>query len=481
MRSIDSVQIFIAILLALLPVHSASAAFAGGDGSPSDPYQISTKEQLAEADNVLAYYSNNFVLINDIDVTGDPAYSLFPRADQGGRQDGFGTFGPAVGFSGTFDGAGFAIINKTNCLFDQLFSPFSGRNPTIMNLTLSNVNIRPHHIVQTPVAYAALSPGEQHSGVRATLLNVHVSGTVTSSLPNTGGLIGFAPGAFISNCTSSVRVFGATSAGGLIGSMSGSTTVTLCSATGDVDGTQDSGGLVGLMSGAALLYQCSAHGDVTKSSGEYSGGLVGRIVNGGTIRQCFATGNFINNSAAQQGGCFIGGTEGSSDIFIEDCYSTGDSPSTVTMSPGRNGGFVGNFGRSPGSTTHLINRCYSKGDVGSSIGGAFMGRDSGSGGSGVIISNSYASGGTVSNSSAGFAVSAGFNVTIANCYWTNSASSDPIATKVANEAYFYKTANPPVNGWDATTVWFFDGKRDPCLRWHSDCSPPPRGTVFRIE
>jgi hypothetical protein len=479
MRSIDSVQIFAATLLALLPVHSASAAFAGGDGSPGDPYQISTKEQLAEADNVLAYYSNNFVLINDIDVTGDPAYSLFPRANQGGRQDGFGTFGPAVGFSGTFDGAGFAIINKTNCLFDQLFSPFTGRNPTIMNLTLSNVNIRPHHIVQTPVAYAALSPGEQHSGVRATLLNVHVSGTVTSSLPNTGGLIGFAPGAYISNCTSSVRVFGATSAGGLIGSMSGSTTVTLCSATGDVDGTQDSGGLVGLMSGAVLLYQCSAHGDVTKSSGEYSGGLVGRIANGGTVRECFATGDFINNSTAQQGGCLVGGTEGASDILIEDCYSTGDHPSTTTMGPGRNGGFVGNFGRSGSGALHLINRCYAKGDVGSSIGGAFMGIDS-SGSRAGVISNSYASGGAISNSNAGFGVFAA-QYSIVNCFWTNNATSDSYATKVVNEAYFYKRANPPVNEWDSTTVWFFDGKRDPCLRWHSDCSPPPRGTVFRIE
>lgn len=42
-----------------------TSPFAGGDGSLSDPYQISTPEQLNEVRN---YLDKNFVLINDIDL-----------------------------------------------------------------------------------------------------------------------------------------------------------------------------------------------------------------------------------------------------------------------------------------------------------------------------------------------------------------------------------------------------------------------------
>jgi len=259
-------------------------------------------------------------------------------------------------------------------------------------------------------------------------------------------------------------------------------------AYGDVFGTSlDVGGLVGLLTGDATVYRSSAHGDVSKTAGEYLGGLVGRIVNGGTIRECFATGDVLRPTGVSvQAGGLLGGSEGSSGTtLIEDCYSTGNNPSTFYYSPGRNGGLVGNFGRGASPSPHVINRCYSKGDVASTGGGGFMGIDS-SGSRSGIISNSYASGGTIANSSAGFGVFAA-QYTIVNCYWTNSATSDSYGgvTKVSNEAYFYNFANAPLDTWDFVNVWGFNGASDPCLQWQSaGCLPavlPDVGTVVIIR
>ena len=98
-----------------------------------------------------------------------------------------------------------------------------------------------------------------------------------------------------------------------------------------------------------------------------------------------------------------------------------------------------------------------------------------------IISNSYASGSTVANSSAGFAVSAGFGVTIANCYWTNSAASDAIATKVGSEEYFHDDSNPPFETWDSENVWYFSGDADPVLRWAVDIVTAPAGMTVVLR
>ena len=485
MTGMKTLWLSIFAAVCMLPMQVALGQFAGGAGTAGDPYQIATAAQLSMADDALAYYNSHFILISDIDCSTDPCYPLWPRPNQGTRKDGIGIFGGAQGFGGTFDGQNFSILNRTNSFLNTQRSPTGAgaAPPVFQNIVFSNVLIRPHFLVQLTGRTAAVMPSH-YAGVRRTFINIHVYGTVSNSASYSGGLLGAVTDVTVSNCTFTGNVFGSGYVGGLIGSMGGASTVEVSTATADVrHSSVGGGGLVGYMGGNGLLYQCSAGGDVTKVTGEYTGGLVGWVNGNATIRECFATGNIIRTS--HQAGGLVGGTEGAYTILIEDCYSTGDNSSSVVNSPGRNGGFVSNYGRSIGAGNHLINRCYSKGDVGSASAGGFMGRDSGGGNaSSVIISNSYASGSTVANSSAGFANSSGFGVTIANCYFTNSATSDANATKVANEAYFYDTANAPVDGWDDTTVWFFNGSADPCLRWHADCGappPPPTGTMISLK
>ena len=161
-------------------------------------------------------------------------------------------------------------------------------------------------------------------------------------------------------------------------------------------------------------------------------------------------------------------------MVIEDCYATGNLIGDYAGD--RAGGLMGEYGRF--ASGPLINRCYSKGDVSAPAAAGFAGESS-SGGS--MISNAYACGGTIANSSAGFTLPAqSGSTTVGNCYWTNSATSDAFATQVVNEAYFYKSSNPPLDSWDNVNVWYIGGKSDPCLRWHADCNPPPAGTILQI-
>jgi len=87
---------------------------------------------------------------------------------------------------------------------------------------------------------------------------------------------------------------------------------------------------------------------------------------------------------------------------------------------------------------------------------------------------------TVGLLTAGFA-KAGGGLNVANCFYTNNATSDPNATKVGNESYFYSAANAPLDVWDTTTIWCLDGSSLPCLRWDENCCPPAEGMVLIFE
>jgi hypothetical protein len=473
--------IMLSLCICVLPLRMAIGQNWAGSGTLGDPWQVSNAVTLAQCDDEVTFYDDHFILVNNIDCSTDPGYALWQRPDNA-RRDGIPTTGSAVGFGGTFDGQGYAISNRVESFLDSQRPPYNGTPAIFRNIVFTNTMVTPHPIQQGS-GVCAVSPFE-FGGSNPSFFNIQVYGVVSNNSSGfTGGMIANGSAGTVSNCISYATVYGLGSVGGLAGSASG-TTIKNSHAYGDVSATStDAGGLVGLLSGGGVIYQCSAHGDVHKSAGEYEGGLVGRILNGGTVRECFATGDVLRKTGVGiQAGGLVGGTQGSSGaILIEDCYSTGDNPSTQIYSPGRNGGFVAEFGREAGSSSHLINRCYSTGDVGASDAGGFMGRSSSGGGSGVVISNSFQAGSMVANSSGGFAISSGFSVTIANCYWTNSASSDAVATKVGNASHFYDKANSPVDTWDSDSIWYFSSAANPCLRWQDDCNAPPKGSMLLFE
>jgi len=310
-----------------------------------------------------------------------------------------------------------------------------------------------------------------HNGGNGSFFNIQVYGVVSNNVSGqTGGMFaGLATTMTVSNCTSYADVYGIATVGGILGSLGTSATIEDSHAYGRIEGSGNNiGGLVGAL-GGGTIFQCSAHGDVHQGSGDYGGGLVGVISPSGTVRESFATGDVTSQS---ESGGLVGGTVNSGAALMIDSYCTGNVGGSY--SGNRQGGFMGEYARFAGGT-HIIENCYSTGDVGSGSGGGFSGQMSSGGGT---ISNCFAAGGTIANSSAGFQVSGGV---IYNCFWTNSATSDGVATKVGNESYFYVAANAPIDEWDTASIWCLDGDSLPCLRWDENCCPPPTGAVIIFE
>jgi len=94
------------------PCNPKAPPFGGGSGTASSPYLVSTFCHLVSIANNQTYWSANFQMTADIDLTGV-------------------TFAPFITLSGVFDGNGHSILNWNNS--NALFVVNNG---TVKNLTL---------------------------------------------------------------------------------------------------------------------------------------------------------------------------------------------------------------------------------------------------------------------------------------------------------------------------------------------------------
>jgi hypothetical protein len=187
--------------------------------------------------------------------------------------------------------------------------------------------------------------------------NVSSIGTVTGD-SYTGGLIGILyQGELLDSSSSGTVTSSLYYAGGLVGSIVGSTTATVseCSSSATVTGTYYVGGLLGY--GSANISDVISTGDITANY--YSGGIVGSYTRGNLTRA---------KSAGQiSGSAYVGGLVGSSmptTASFTDSYSRG----TVTADAQSAGSLFG-YVSSSGAT---VSRVYGTGLVtgtGSDIGG----------------------------------------------------------------------------------------------------------------
>ncbi|HEG43842.1 MAG TPA: carboxypeptidase regulatory-like domain-containing protein, partial [Phycisphaerales bacterium] len=337
------------------PVHfTATYLYAGGDGTETDPFQITDAEDLRNLADDPLNWDKHFIVINDIDM-GDPnipnmnTIASFPYSQRY--------------FSGTFDGQGFSIINLRieNNINGGLFGivdtsrlhepqePPAPPLPQIKNLTLINPTV-----IQGDTPYCGILAGgvgreaiiencivesgyiQGSAGLvdtsYGTIRNCHVIDVyVENSYSPAGGLVGRNYG-IITDSSASGTVIGETDTGGLAGmSYSGETPggpplvdgfIQNCSSSCTVEsiGVQNSsaGGLIG--NNNTSVIDCSATGDVT---GQYSvGGLIGSsftyygtlVMTG--IEGCFASGNVTGQGR-------VGGLVGMNKADIDNCFSSG--------------------------------------------------------------------------------------------------------------------------------------------------------------
>ena len=279
----------------------------GGDGSLASPYQISDVYGLQGMGSSSQYLASAWTLMNDIDASTTANWNL-----NGGVAEGFKPIGNSgVNFTGALDGRGFAIKDlKVNTVSQDagLFGRVSGA--TISNVALSNASVASQHDQGYVGALAGQAQGSTISGVSS-------SGSVTS-YNLAGGLLGFmSGGSRLQRSSSSSKVTASYQkadgnisaqlvhmAGGLVGSMNGST-IEGSWASGDVvaNGLLEAraGGLVGGGVMNSTISGSYSDSDITGqgSTGVNTsvGGLVGQAVGGLAIDNSY----YSNNNSSTKG------------------------------------------------------------------------------------------------------------------------------------------------------------------------------------
>jgi hypothetical protein len=277
-----------------------------GDGSPDNPYQISTPEQMM---SIGLNHNQNFILTNDIvfDPNNNPSHIFeFPVIHQ---------------FGGILNGNGYIIYNFTivSDFFGFEVGFIRSHYGVLENIDFKNANIT--------IGHDSFDVGVLCGISRGRIENCSVSGQITINGTSTriGGLVG--RNYFdVWNCKSSISIH------------------TMGNDLYDV------GGLCGYNEG--FVENCSAHGQITVDGRcERVGGLVG--ANFFTVMKCNSSVSILNKSYSYDIGGLIGYNEGG----IYCCEASGDIGSLEFHTNSSAGGLVGT--NNEGS----ILGCHAVGDV----------------------------------------------------------------------------------------------------------------------
>jgi len=163
---------------------SGSSDFAGGSGTATDPYLISTPAQLSNVRNGLTAH---YKLINDIDL-----------ASWGNWEPIGGEYNP---FLGGFDGDGHVIKNmqiNTNSSYAGLFA--SIRNATIKDVGFEDIIFSITSNRGYTAEYAGAIAGDSNSSEIEKCYSTGLISVITSNYGHVGGIVGQLSNSTITNC-----------------------------------------------------------------------------------------------------------------------------------------------------------------------------------------------------------------------------------------------------------------------------------------
>ena len=294
---------------------NSASPFAGGLGTPEDPYRIATAGQLAE---IKDYRDKSFILISDIDLSSygnwDPIGTFNMASDDPEKSE---VAKSSLAFVGRFDGDGHTIsnltVNRPETVGVGLFGFVMGNaaSPSIRNLTLSNADVKGAcmvggvvGVINGGITGIKLTGGNRVEGYMVgavggiagmgygAIENCSANASVTSNGKNMQGLgliCGGGKWLTVRACTAEGNVtakgFGAFSVGGLVGCIQESPVMENCAVKATIDASDEKSFMVGGLTGHAgnydkssptLIRNCSADVDITVSaSSKRVGGLVG--------------------------------------------------------------------------------------------------------------------------------------------------------------------------------------------------------------
>jgi hypothetical protein len=347
-----------------------SVSYGGGNGTSSSPYLIYNAAQLNAIGAKAGDWGKYFRLMADIDLSGYDGKEGGPSFNRIGY---YINFVESYAFTGVFDGGKYTISNFT---FDSdagndgvgIFGYMNSSSAQIKNVKLTNVDvISTSGAVGTGSLVGSLSCG--------TVSGCSVQGgSVNGGNYDVGGLIGKSlSGGTVADCNAEVNVSGNTWVGGIIGQTSG--VVSDCYSSCNVTGKMECGGLIGkISSSSGKAIGCSSTGNVIINYATIldrtAGGLVGS--NSGTVERCYSSANVIGSLGDEIGGlvgrnlktisnCYASGTASGEfyvgglaglcwDANVINCYSTGPVSATtiykgglIGLQTGSNNNITGSF------------------------------------------------------------------------------------------------------------------------------------------
>ncbi len=277
--------VFIAVIGAGLPaVEALAAAYSGGDGTETSPYQIGSASDWITLSATTADWDKHFIVTADIDFAGA---LLTP----------VGNF-PSY-FDGKIDGYGHVLRNgqiEAPDTLDVGLIGYLGPGGELRNLGVEFISVE----------------GEQYAGIlvgvnRGTITSCYAKGIVQGDY-GIGGLVGLNVDGTVTSCYALCTVSGGTESvyiGGLVG-LNQNGTVTSCYAAGPVTGNAYVGGFAGGNGGTiqSCYWDQEVSGQLTSDGGE------GRTTNDMTYPYApgtYADWDFITVWAADVSGIVNGG------------------------------------------------------------------------------------------------------------------------------------------------------------------------------
>ena len=382
-------SICLVLALCLTCVPSALAVgdghFSGGTGTPSDPYQISTAQDLFdlakavnEDKNNYDYYS--FLLTNDIDLKTNASNPWTPIGNSASAQ--------GQQFLGSFDGGGYTVsglyVEGTHG-YAGLFGVVGMSNQTT-RAEVKNLRVEGKVFVErdSSLFYAGGVAGFVGQGAKIT--DCSFQGTVETTVDNraiagyTGGIAGYNFGT-ISECKvlnsdisgtnesaeadNDVYVAGI-AANNTVGTIK-SCTVENSTITGTNGNTasQSLAGGIAAFNVEGTIEECEVTGGSVSTSGSMEVSSVGGIaaVNEGTVTECSNSASVTGNNAfnlekKEEVSLGSGGVVGCNKNLVENCSNTG----SVTGKGLFTGGVVG-YNTTNGTLNGTISASYNTGAV----------------------------------------------------------------------------------------------------------------------
>ena len=344
-----------AALTALIGGITGNPALITGSGTETDPYQISTADQLKLFRDIVNGAGGQTpnrgawaVLTADIDLNNEPWTPIGKYTD-----DGFDN----TPYTGTFDGQGHTIKGLYVNLSDVAVGLFGClEDAVVRNLTVDGY-VQGSNIVGG-IAGKTRAYGTAPSTVENCRNNCRVVCEYgIGSFLYVGGIVGSAQNTTIADCvnTGVVEAKGSNNfssvAAGIVGSLYKNMTVKNCYNTGEINVTGDklragtAGGIAGSdFSDGSTISDCYNLGAVTVSytgsRSDYAaevGGIMGYIsTSATTVSNCYSVGAL--KSTTGTGTSYIGGVVGkTSNRVVANCYYL---DSTAAKAVGNDGGTV---------------------------------------------------------------------------------------------------------------------------------------------